>query len=76
MRIGTKDSPLQNSALLVLYGTSYTPFSVLIALRLFVSNANYLNYAEISTESLKWLVSKSVLARSIYNGTSNLKVNL
>lgn len=76
MRIGTKNNPLQNSALLVLYGTSYTPFSVLIALRLIVNSANYLNYAGISTESLKWLVSKSVLARSIYNGTSNLEVNL
>lgn len=31
MKIGTKNNPLQNSALLVLFGTSYTPLFVLIA---------------------------------------------
>lgn len=62
MKIGTKNNSLQNSALLVLFGTSYTPLFVLIALRQIVNNANYLNYAGVSIASVKCFISKFGLA--------------
>lgn len=62
MKIGTKNNSLQNSALLVLFGTSYTPLFVLIALRQIVNNANYLNYAGVSIASVKCFINKFGLA--------------
>lgn len=62
MKIGTKNNPLRNSALLVLFGTSYTPLFVLIALRKVVHNADYLHYADISITSLKCFWEKFGLA--------------
>lgn len=53
MRIGTRNNPLRNSALLVLFGTSYTPLFILIALRKIVHNAEFLHYKGISLNSLK-----------------------
>lgn len=53
MRIGTKNNPLRNGALLVLFGTSYTPLFLLIALRQIVNNADYLHYAGLSSPALK-----------------------
>lgn len=62
MRIGTRNNPLRNSALLVLFGTSYTPLFVLIALRKIVNNFDFLHYAGISLTSLKCFWDKFGLA--------------